>query len=362
MIRLIACVFFVASTAMAAPVTLFIGTGGKNAEGIYRTTLDTESGKLSEPELAVEVGSPGFLEFNADKTRLYAICNIEGGSVASYSVEKNGKLTLLNHKPIGDGGASHLCLDNDGKILFTAQYGAGSVAAFPINDDGSIGDRSDLEKHSGSGPNPDRQKGPHSHAVDVSPDNRFLFVPDLGIDKVMIYRINHETATIEPHGHGTGVPGGGPRHMKFSKDGSKIYLLNELLLSVTVFDYDADAGTMKEIQTIETLPDDMKEIPNKAAEIRVHPNGKFVYASNRGHDSITAFSVDPETGKLKFIEREAIRGAYPRNFNLDPDGKWLIAAGRQSNTLSVFEVDQESGGLKFTTNIVNCPSPICVVH
>ncbi len=349
-------------TAMAESVTLYIGTGGQNAEGIYRTTLNTENGKLSEPELAAKVSSPGFLTLNADKTRLYAICNIDGGSVAAYTVGPDGMLTLLNHKPTGDGGAAHLCLDTEGKILFTAQYGAGSVAAFPINDDGSIGDRSDLKKHTGSGPNPDRQKAPHPHAVDVSPDNRFLFVPDLGIDKVMIYKIDHETGTIEPHGHGTGVPGGGPRHMKFSNDGSRIYLLNELLLSITVFDYDAEAGAMKEIQTIETLPEDLKEIPNKAAEIRVHPNGKFIYASNRGHDSITAFSVAPDTGKLEFIEREAIRGAYPRNFNLDPDGKWLVAAGRQSNTLSVFEVDENSGGLKFTTNIVNCPSPICVSH
>jgi len=347
---------------MAEPVTLFIGTGGKGAEGIYRTTLDTANGKLSDPELAVELGSPGFITLNPDKTRLYAICNIDGGSVAAYKVGEGGKLTLINHKPIDDGGAAHLCLDNEGKILFTAQYGAGSVAAFPVNEDGSIGDRTSLEKHSGSGPNQDRQKGPHPHSVVVSPDNRFLFVPDLGIDKVMIYEIDHDSAIIKPHGHGTGVPGGGPRHMKFSPDGTKIYLLNEMLLSVTTFDYDAKAGTMKEVQTIETLPDSMKEIPNKAAEIRMHPSGKFVYASNRGHDSITAFAVDVATGELELVDREAIRGSWPRNFNISPDGKWLIAAGRYSNTLSVFEIDQNTGGLKFSGNVVNCPAPICVAY
>ena len=231
-----------------------------------------------------------------------------------------------------------------------------------MNEDGSIGDRTSLEKHSGTGPNPERQKGPHPHSVVVSPDNRFLFVPDLGIDKVMIYKINHDSATIEPHGHGTGVPGGGPRHMKFSPDGRTIYLLNEMLLSVTAFNYNPDAGTMEAVQTIETLPDSLKEIPNKAAEIRVHPSGKFVYASNRGHDSITAFAVDPASGKLELVEREAIRGSWPRNFNLDPDGKWLVAAGRYSNTLSVFEIDQTTGGLTFTGNVVNCPSPICVAY
>lgn len=349
-----------ATLAHADTVTLWIGTGGGGAKGIYRTDLDTEKGTLTDPVLAAEIGSPGFLTLNSSGTRLYSLCNIDKGSVAAFTIGEDQSLTLINTQPIGDGGAAHLSLDHEDRILFTAQYGGGSTAAFPILEDGSIGPRSDLEEHTGSGPNESRQKGPHPHWTGVSPDNRFLFVPDLGADKIAIYEINHADATIEPHGAGIAVPGGGPRHMKFSKDGSKIYLLNELLMSVTVFAYDAAAGSMEAVQTISTLPEDLWEIPNKSAEIRVHPSGKFVYASNRGHDSIAAFSVDESTGQLAFIEREAIRGSWPRNFNLDPSGQWMIVAGRYSNTLSVFRVDPNTGSLFFSGNIVNLPAPICV--
>ena len=348
------------SISLASAQTIWIGTGGKGAEGIYKTTLNAKNGKLSDPVLAATINGPGFLVLNEDKSLLYAACGVDKGSVASFRINDDESLTLLNTVPTGDGGAAHVSLDREGKILFSAQYGGGSVAAYAINDDGSIGEQTALIKHTGSGPDESRQKSPHPHWSGVSPDNRFLFIPDLGTDRVFIYRIDHDAKTIASHGAGIGVPGGGPRHMKFSKDGSKIYLLNEMFLSVTVFDYDAKAGTMTALQTIETLPDSLKEIPNKAAEIRVHPSGNFVYASNRGHDSITAFAVDSASGELTFIEREAIRGSWPRNFNISPDGKWLIAAGRYSNTLSVFTIDQETGALLFSGNIANVPAPICL--
>lgn len=351
------------SLLQADNVTLWIGTGGNGAEGIYRTELNTENGTLSDPVLAVKIGAPGFVTLSSDGKRIYCVCSVDKEpSVAAFSIGEDKSLSLINTQPIGDGGAAHLSLDQEDKILFTAQYGGGSTAVFPVKGDGSIGERSDLEEHNGSGPNEARQKGPHPHWAGVSPDNRFLFIPDLGADKVFIYRIDHENATIEPHGAGIAIPGGGPRHMKFSKDGSKIYLLNELLMSVTVFDYDAKAGTMKAVQTISTLPEEMWEIPNKSSEIRVHPSGKFVYAANRGHDSIAAFSVDRQSGQLEFVEREAIRGSWPRNFNIDPTGQWMIVAGRYSNTLSVFKIDQETGGLLFHGKIVNVPAPICVEH
>ncbi len=348
------------SSTFADTVTIWIGTGGKGAEGIYCIELDTEKGTLSDPILAAKIGSPGFVTLNSDGTKLYSLCNIDKGSVAAFSIGEDKSLTLINTQPIGDGGAAHLSLDHEDKILFTAQYGGGSTAAFPILKDGSIGARSDLKEHEGSGPNEARQKGPHPHWTGVSPDNQFLFVPDLGADKIFIYEIDHANATLKPHGAGIAVPGGGPRHMKFSKDGSKIYLLNELLMSVTVFNYDAAAGTMKAVQTISTLPEELWEIPNKSAEVRVHPSGKFVYASNRGHDSIAAFSVDERTGHLAFIERESIRGSWPRNFNVDPSGQWMVVAGRYSNTLSVFRVDSATGELFFTGKITNVPAPICV--
>lgn len=348
------------SPTLSEDITLWIGTGGKNAKGIYRATLNTETGKLTEPVVAAEIGNPGFVTLNAEKTRLYSLCSIDGGSVAAFSIAEDKSLTLINTRPIGDGGASHLSLDRSGRILFTAQYGAGSVAAFPVGEDGSIGERKALIKHSGSGPDKTRQEGPHPHSVFVSPDNRFLLVPDLGIDRIVIYEIDHASATLKEHGFGTAVPGGGPRHLKFSSDGTKVYVLNEMGMSLTVFDWDAEAGTMTAFQTIDTLPKELWEIPNKAAEVRVHPTGKFVFASNRGHDTITAFSVNEKSGQLTFVEREPIRGAYPRNFNVDPTGQWLIAAGRASNTLAIFKIDQETGGLLFTTDVLNVPSPICL--
>ncbi len=348
-------------TSQADDLTIWIGTSGRSSEGIYRTTLNTENGKLTPVSLAAEIGSPGFLCTSPDGKRIYSVCNVDKGSVAAFGISDDGRsLKLINTVPTGDSGAAHISLDATGKILFSAQYGGGSVAAYAINDDGSIGKQTALIEHEGSGPNERRQSKPHPHWTGVDPDNNFLFVPDLGADKIFIYKLDHKNQTITAHGAGTAVPGGGPRHMKFSSDAKFAYVLNEMLLSVTAFQYDKSAGTMNAIQTISTLPKELQEVDCSASEIRVHPSGKFIYTGNRGHDSIAAFSVDQKTGKLTFIEREAIRGSWPRNFNIDPSGKYLIAAGGRSNTLSVFEIDQETGGLVYTGNIVNCPGPICV--
>ena len=348
---------------LAEQAVIWIGTSTSKSDaefGIFRTTLDLENGKLSTPKAVAEVRSPGFLNVRADTGRVYSVCSLEdGGGVAGFQISKDGKsLRPLGTQTIGNGGAAHISTDNTGRLLFTAQYGAGSVAVFPISENGEIQPRSDLKKQSGSGPNQQRQKGPHPHWTGVSPDNQYLFVPDLGADKIFIYRIDHDNKSITPHGFGTSPPGAGPRHMKFHQNGKIIYVLNELDLSITVYDY--TPGKMVAKQTISTLPKELRERPNKASEIRIHPSGKFVYASNRGHDSIAVFSVDEETGKLTFVEREPIRGSWPRNFNIDPSGKWLVAAGRHSNTLTVFSIDQSNGRLVFTGNSVNCPSPICV--
>ncbi len=342
------------------PLPLWIGTGGKGSKGIYRTMLDLASGKLTAPIVAAEIGSPGFLALNAERTRLYSLRQEDGGSVASFSIGPDHSLNLLNTQSTGDGNASHLSLDRTGGLLFSAQYGSGSITVYPLLEDGRIGEHSQVIRHSGSGPNKDRQGGPHPHFTGASPDNRFLLVPDLGTDRIVIYRILHKTATLAAHGSAVLPPGSGPRHLKFSHDGTKVYLVNELSMTVTVFGYDAEEATMTTLQTIATLPETMWKVPNKASEIRLHPSGKFVYAANRGHDSITVFSVDESSGLLTCVEREAIRGAYPRNFNIDPTGKWLVAAGRASNTLSIFSIDADTGRLYFTTDLVNLPDPICV--
>jgi 6-phosphogluconolactonase len=288
-------------------------------------------------------------------------------SVICYKIGRQGKeasLKLSGALPIGDGGASHVAVDETGSTVLTAQYGGGSVAAYRLNADGSLKEQTVLIEHEGgSGVVAGRQDASHAHWVGFSPDNRFAFVPDLGLDKVVIYAHDPETSMITPHGSARVPAGGGPRHMKFHPNGRWVYVLNELSLSVTVFDYNADTAAMTPKQTIQTVPKTLlaKEKFKSASEIRVHPNGRFVYSANRGHDTITVFRVNQDTGELSVIELENVRGATPRNFNLDPSGRWLVAAGQDSNTLASFEVDSNSGELTYNRSNVFAPAPICVL-
>ncbi|NND98364.1 MAG: lactonase family protein [Pirellulaceae bacterium] len=360
-----------AGAASAESVDVWFGTTTPRnglSKGIYHARFDTESGKLTTPELAAEVGSPGFLALHPNGDVLYAVGTQEGKpAVSAFKIDKQSsqsKLTLLNFVDIGDGGAAHVSVDRTGSVLLTAQYGGGSTALFELADDGSIESRRQLVKHQGgSGVVDRRQDKPHAHWTGTSPDNRFAFVPDLGLDKVVIYKLDVDQPKLQPHGYGVCPPGGGPRHMKFHPNGKVIYVLNELALSITAFGYDADAGTMTPFQTIETISEAVKakETFNSASEIRVHPSGKFVYSANRGHDSISVFRVDGSSGELSSVETEPIRGGWPRNFNIDPTGKWIVAAGRDSNTATVFQIDQQSGELTFIRETAMVPTPICVL-
>ncbi len=251
--------------AKADSAVVWIGTsdrGPVKSKGIYRTELDLETGQLAEPTLAAEVGRPGFLALHPSGNVLFAACDLlsgEGG-VAAYRIDDDrSSLTLINHQETGDGGAAHLATDRTGRLLFSAQYGGGSVAVYPIAEDGRIQARSMLVEHEGSGPNPARQEGPHPHWVGVDPENRFLFVPDLGTDRIVIYRIDHDTARIELHGEGVCPSGGGPRHFKFHPSGQFAYIVNELHMSVTVFRYQSQLGKLTPIQTIPTLPEFYRE-------------------------------------------------------------------------------------------------------
>ena len=368
-------------SCLADEVDVWIGTGG--TEGIFHLTLDMKKGKLSKPEVAVKVAGSGFLDLHPNGKILYSTAKQNGESgVAAFKISTNANLTdlaqletptkrqkqsrwlkPLGFLPSGDGGATCVSVDETGKTLMSAQYGGGSVSSYTINPDGSLGQRVEVIEHGpGSGVNKKRQSKSHPHWVGTSPGNRFLMVPDLGLDQVVVYELDSETAKLKPHSKVAVPPGSGPRHMKFHTSGKFAFVLNELTLTISVFKFDAMTGAFERIQLIETLPPELKDKHlNSAAEIRVHPSGQFVYSSNRGHDSITVFAVDQETGKLTFVERESIRGSWPRNFNIDPTGKWLIAAGQRSNTLSVFEIEQETGELVFTRNVVNVPEPICVL-
>jgi 6-phosphogluconolactonase len=269
----------------------------------------------------------------------------------------------VNSAPIGDGGSAHIAVHPSDKFLLTAQYGGGSTAVFPIADDGSIQERSQLLEHEGgSKVVPRRQDGPHPHWVGFSPDGNYAFVPDLGLDKIVIYKINGQS--LNAHSTAETIPGGGPRHMRFSVDGKYIYLLNELTLSVTTFAYDTANGTAKRLTTTKALSEVVKakEAFNSSSEILVHPNGKFVYSANRGNDSVTVYHAEPDTGFLRVQEVEPVRGSWPRNINLDPTSNWLLAAGAHSNTISVFSIHQNHGELTFQTkNISQVPGCICIL-
>jgi 6-phosphogluconolactonase len=353
----------------AKKIDVWIGTSArKPSKGIYHCLLETGTGKLSEPKLAAEMSGPGFLALHPDQHHLYAVGKLHGvPSVVAYRIVNDGKesaLQLDNALPIGDGTAAHVAVDPTGQMVLTAQYGGGSVAAFSLKPDGSLNSATDLIKHEGgSRAVPGRQDASHAHWVGFSPDNRFAFVPDLGLDKVVIYKIDPQNAKLTLHGYGEVPAGGGPRHMKFHPNGRIIYVLNELALSVTVFDYDSDKGTMIARQTIPTIAPELlqKELFKSASEIRVHPSGKFVYSANRGHDTITVFRVDQASGELSVIEVEPVRGATPRNFNLDPSGRWLLAAGQDSHTLASFAVNTDTGELTYNRSNVTAPSAICVL-
>lgn len=348
---------------------VWIGTGRSNlSKGIYYCTLNTANGRLSNPTLAAEADGPGFLAMHPQGHVLYTVCTLDGQPVvAAYSIDRSSSppsLKLINSVEVGDGGGTHLSIDRSGTTILTAQYGGGSLAVFSVNADGSLNRRTQLLKHTGgSRVVPGRQDSSHAHWAGYSPDNRFAFVPDLGLDQVVIYKVDTKTSQVTPHGTAQLPPGSGPRHMKFHPSGKYAFVLNELTLTVTVFRYNEAEGVMTAVETVPTVPEDQKakEQTVSASEIRVHPGGRFVYSANRGHDSITAFAFDPESGHLTVIETEPVRGATPRNFNLDPSGRWLLAAGQDSSTLASFEVSENTGELTYNRSNVIAPTAICVL-
>lgn len=352
------------ATTFGQQIDVWLGTGnGGGSKGIYHCKLNTQNGRLSDPTVAAEMKDPGFLARHPSRPIIYAVGGLDGESVVAAFQIKGRSLDLMNAVPIGNGGACHVAVDDTGQTLLTAQYGTGSVAVFRLNEDGSIKQRTQIFQHEGgSRVFAGRQEKPHAHWVGFSPDQKFAFVPDLGLDAVVVYRCDVANAKLETHGKVAIEPGGGPRHMKFHPNGKWAYVLQEMSLKVTAFNYDAANGAMTPVQTIETVSREAlaKETFKTCSEIRVHPNGRFVYAANRGHDTITAFEVDQQTGKLTLIELEHVRGATPRNFNLDPSGKWLLAGGQKSHTLSSFAVE-ENGELTFNQHVVHAPACICVL-
>ncbi|MEM6690445.1 MAG: lactonase family protein, partial [Planctomycetota bacterium] len=282
--------------------------------------------------------------------------------VIAYREYKNA-LSPSSIQDIGGGAACHLSTDANARLLITSQYGGGNVAVFPLDSKGEIEPRSQLiELEGGSNVVKGRQRSPHPHYIGFSPDDRFVLVPDLGTDQVRIYEVDYENKKLSSHSVGRMPPGSGPRHMKFSPDGQSVWVLGELDLTVNVFDWDPEGGTMELVQSVATVDaDDLaKERFKSASEIRVHPNGKFVYSANRGHDTISVFEV-VDQNNLKRVQIMPVRGSIPRNFSLTPDGEWLLVGGQKSHTLAVFEIDADSGELTFHQEVITTPAPICVL-
>jgi 6-phosphogluconolactonase len=337
------------------------------SKGIHISKFNTTTGDLSEPDLAAETGSPSFLAIHPSKKYLYSVGEMgtpgqKGGAVSAFSISQpDGKLTLINQVSSVGAGPCHISVDKTGKMAMVANYGGGSVASYSIQDKGGLSEAQTFVQHEGSSVNLKRQAGPHAHSLNTSPDNRFGFACDLGLDKVLIYKLDPATGKMTSHGHATVAPGSGPRHFAFHPSGKYAFVNNEILMTVTSFAYDAEKGTLTEIATVSTLPEaDRSKTGLSTAETVAHPNGKFVYVSNRTHDTIAVFSCDPATGKLTLIQNAPAEGEIPRNFNLDPTGKWMIVAHQNSNTAALFKVDQDSGKLSFTGKKIKVGGCVCV--
>ena len=348
----------------------YVGTyTGKKSQGIYTFTFNAATGEVGKPELAGEAVNPSFLALHPDGKHLYCVGEVndvggkKGGGVTAFAIQPDGKLKPLTQASTVGTGPCHLSVDKSGKVVLASNYGGGSVVALPIKSDGSVGEHTGFVQHEGKSVTK-RQSQPNAHSVNVSPDNRFAFVADLGLDKVLVYKLDPAKGTITPNDPPfTAVaPGSGPRHFAFHPSGKFAYVINEINLTMTVFSYDAAKGALKEIHTVSTLPaaDGPGPKPGwSTAEVVAHPNGKFLYGSNRGHDTIAVFSVAAD-GKITLVQNAAAEVKTPRNFNLDPTGKWLFTEGQGSDTIALFKVDQATGKLTATDTRLEVGSPVCM--
>jgi 6-phosphogluconolactonase len=365
--RFFAVLVLALGSARAAELHFYTGTytakdGGR---GIYAYRIDSETGHVQGGELAAELRNPSFLAIHPTGKFLYAVSEVEDfegkntGAIAAFAVSGPGQVQPLNTQASLGAAPCHVSLNAAGTHVFLANYGGGSVAAFPVKTDGSLGAASGFLQHAGSGPNVKRQEGPHAHGIYAHKNGRVVYACDLGTDEVLAYPWKSGALVVDQSLGAKLPPGSGPRHLAVHPTGTWIYVLNELLNTVSVLRRDELSGALSLVQTIPTLPPGFEGV-NHTAEIFVHPNGKFVYASNRGHNSLAVFGVGSD-GQLTPVEHVSTRGAVPRGFALSPGGDWLIAANQASHTLVVFKVDAASGKLTPTGQELPVRTPVCVV-
>ncbi len=357
-----------APAAKPGPVTVYVGTyTDGTSRGIYRFAFDPATGATTEPVLAAEAKNPSFLALHPNGRFLYAVGEIdrfEGaktGVVSAFAIDpKTGDLTLLNRKASEGTGPCHLVVDRTGGNVLVANYGGGTVAVLPTEADGRLKPASSVRAHEGSGPNKGRQERPHAHGIYLDAAERFAFSPDLGADRVFVYRFDAAKGTLEPHGSAPLDPGSGPRHAAFHPTGKYLYAINELLSTVTAFAYDAEKGALTPLQTTSSLPEGFSG-ESWTAEIAVSPDGRFVYGSNRGDDSLAVFRVDAATGRLATAGHVGVGGKTPRHFTIDPTGRFILAGHQGSGTIAVLRLDPKTGMPALVGSPVKVDKPVCLL-
>lgn len=348
---------------MATSHLIFFGTYTRStSRGIYAARLDDDTGALSVPVLAAETPSPTWVTLSPNKKFLYAVHPSKAQAVGFTVDAASGRLTPLALPALAKdqaGSACHLAVDATNHVLVSANYGDGYVASMAIHADGTLG-TPNVVQHTGHGPNPQRQEKPHVHCVTMSPDNRFVLVCDLGLDKIFTYALDVANARLTPANPPfvEAQACSGPRHLEFSRDGRHAYNITEMGSTLVAYEYEAASGALKQTQIISTLPPDYQA--KWGAEVRLHPNGKFVYASNRGHDSIAVFAVDAASGKLALVEIVPSGGEVPRGFDLSPNGKWLVCGHQESGDITVFKIDATTGRLTRVAGKTNIAMSVCV--
>lgn len=355
--------------AASREMLVYVGTytSGKGV-GIYLYRLDLGDGSLKHAGTTAGVVNPSYLTIDRARRRLFSVNEVEefegspGGGVSAFEIEpKTGTLRLINRRRSMGGAPCYITAAESGRFVLVANYMGGNVAVLPVLKDGSLGEATQVEQFKGSGPNRERQEASHAHSVLLDHANAHAYACDLGTDKVMVYRFDRRTGKLTPNAqpYVSAKPGAGPRHMTFHPDGRSAYVLNELDGTVAAYALDAARGTLQELETIATLPADFKE-PNTSADIHVAPGGRFLYCSNRGHDSIASFRINPGTGRLTLIGHTPTGGKTPRNFAIDPTGAFLLAANQKSDTVVTFRIDPQTGALRPTGHRAEIPTPVCL--
>ncbi|HZL08367.1 MAG TPA: lactonase family protein [Prolixibacteraceae bacterium] len=359
---IVAVLVILNNPATAADYYVYFGSHGKGPQyGFSLAHFDTETGQLTRPVFIQEAVAPAYFVLRPDGERLYTCNSAPGSGVSAYAIDPStARLTFLNEKPSGGGDPSYCSLDATGKFVMVANYDGKSISVYVVLPDGSLGERTAFVEHTGTSVNPTRQTQPRPHCICVDPTNRFVLVPDLGVDKLYVYRFDSTTGTLQPNdpAFASVLPGSGPRHVTFHPNGRIAYLINEMGSTIIRFEWDNKKGVLTQFETISALPKDYNGT-STCAEILVHPSGKFVYATNRGHNSVAVFSVEEKTGRLSLIQHILTQGKTPRNCELDPTGHWLLVTNQDSNNAVVFAIDQKTGKLTQKGDPVYVLSPFC---